>query len=89
MHEATLATVNLSSAERDLAPWDDHQQLRRPAAVFRHERGDFPVGSDLQLCGSGSRGVAPSLSPAETHCLAPPHSTTGHRDDVSTGRYHD
>jgi hypothetical protein len=61
MHEATLATVDLSSAERDLAPWDGHQQLRRPAVVFRREHGDFPAGSDLQLCGSGGRGVAPLL----------------------------
>jgi hypothetical protein len=61
MHEATLATVDLSSAERDLAPWDGHQQLRRPAAVFRSEHGDFPAGSDLQLCGSGGRGVPPLL----------------------------
>jgi hypothetical protein len=61
MHEATLATVDLSSAERDLASWDDHQQPRRPAAVFRHELGVFPAGSDLQLCGNGGRGVAPLL----------------------------
>jgi hypothetical protein len=61
MHETTLATVDLSSAERDLAPWDGHQQLRRPAAVFRHEHGDFPMGSDLQLYGGGGRGVAPLL----------------------------
>jgi hypothetical protein len=59
MYEATLATVDLSSAERDLAPWDDHQQLRRPAAIFRSEHGEFPTGSDLQLCGSGGRGVTP------------------------------
>jgi hypothetical protein len=61
MHEVTLATVDLSSVERDLAPWDGHQQLRQPAAVFRREHGDFPVGSDLQLCGSGGRGVTPLL----------------------------
>jgi hypothetical protein len=41
MHETTLATVNLSSAKRDLAPWDGHQQPRRPVAVFRHEHGVF------------------------------------------------
>jgi hypothetical protein len=61
MHEATLATVDLSSAERDLAPWDGHQQLRRPTAVLRREHDDFPADSDLQLCGSGGRGVAPLL----------------------------
>jgi hypothetical protein len=61
MHEATLATVDLSEAKRDLAPWDDHQQTRRPAAVFRHEHGVFPACNDLQLCGSGGRGVAPLL----------------------------
>jgi hypothetical protein len=58
MHEATLATVDFSSAERDLAPWDGHQQSRRPTSVFRREHGVFPVGSDLQLCGSGGREVA-------------------------------
>jgi hypothetical protein len=61
MHEATLATVDLSSAKRDLAPWDSHQQPRRPAAVFRHEHGVFPASIDLQLCGSGGRGVTPLL----------------------------
>jgi hypothetical protein len=61
MHEATLAMVDLSSAERDLAPWDGHQQLRRPAAVFKREHSIFPAGSNLQLCGSGGRGVAPLL----------------------------
>jgi hypothetical protein len=61
MHEATLATVDLSLAERDLSPWDSHQQLRQPAAVFRCEHGNFPAGSNLQRCGSGCRGVAPLL----------------------------
>jgi hypothetical protein len=61
MHEATLATVDLSSAERDLAPWDGHQQPRRPAAVFRREHGVFPAGSALQLCGSSGRRVAPLI----------------------------
>jgi hypothetical protein len=61
MHEATLAMVDHSSAERDLAPWDSHQQPRRPAAVFRREHSIFPTGSDLQLCGSDGRGVAPLL----------------------------
>jgi hypothetical protein len=28
MHEATLATVDLSSAQRDLAPWDGHRCLQ-------------------------------------------------------------
>jgi hypothetical protein len=28
MHEATLATVDLSSAKRDLTPWDGYQQPR-------------------------------------------------------------
>jgi hypothetical protein len=61
MHEAPLATVDLSSAERDLAPWDGHQQPRRPAAVFRREHGVFPAGSALQLCGSSGRRVAPLI----------------------------
>jgi hypothetical protein len=61
MHEASLATVDLSSAKRDLAPWDGHQQPRRPAAVFRREHGVFSAGSDLQLYGNGGRGVAPFL----------------------------
>jgi hypothetical protein len=47
MHEATLATVDLSSAKRDLAPWDGHQQPRRPTAVFRREHGVFPARNDL------------------------------------------
>jgi hypothetical protein len=61
MHEATLATVDLSSAKRDLTPWDSHQQPRRPTAVFRSEHGVFLARNDLQLCGSCGRGVAPLL----------------------------
>jgi hypothetical protein len=61
MHEATLAMVDLSSAERDLAPWGGHQQLHRPATIFRREHSVFSAGSDLQLCGSGGRGVSPLL----------------------------
>jgi hypothetical protein len=47
MHEATLATVDLSLAKRDLAPWDGHQQLRRPTAVSRRKYGVFPARNDL------------------------------------------
>ena len=61
MHEVTLATVDLNTAEHDLTLWDGHQQARRPAAVFRHEYGVFPTGSDLQLCGSGGSGATPLL----------------------------
>jgi len=61
MHEVTLATVGLSTGEHDLALWDGHQQARRPAAIFRHEYGVFPAGSDLQLCGSGGSGATPLL----------------------------
>jgi hypothetical protein len=78
MHEATLATVDLSSAKHDLAPWDDHQQPRQPAAVFRHEHGVFSVRNDLQLCDSGGRGVTPllvtdgdALSNATAFCRRP------------------
>jgi hypothetical protein len=60
MHEATLATVDLNSAKRDLVPWDDHQQPRRPAAVFRREHGVFPR-RQRPLCGKDGRGVAPLL----------------------------
>jgi hypothetical protein len=77
MHEATLATVDLSSAKHDLAPWDGHQQPRRPAAVFRHEHGVFLARNDLQLCGNRGRGVAPLFV------------TAGRREDVSAGRYRD
>jgi len=47
MHEATLAAVDLSIGERDLAwsvdlAWSDgHQQPRRPAVVFRRKHGVF------------------------------------------------
>jgi len=61
MHEVTLATVNLSTAEHDLALWDGHQQARRPAAIFRHEYGVFSAGSNLQLYGSGGSGATPLL----------------------------
>jgi hypothetical protein len=89
MHEASLATVDLSLVERDLAPWDGHQQLRRPAAVFRREHGDFPAGSDLQLCGSGGRGVAPLLVSGGDALPSATASATGRREDVSAGRYRD
>jgi hypothetical protein len=85
MHEATLATIDLSSAKRDLAPWDSHQQPRRPAAVFRREHSVFPAGSDLQLYGSGGRGVVPLLVTGGDALS----SATGRREDVSAGRYRD
>jgi hypothetical protein len=79
MHEATLATVDLSSAKHNLALWDGHQQPRRPATVFRHEHGVFPARKDLQLCGSGGRRVAPllvtggdALPSATAFCRRPP-----------------
>jgi hypothetical protein len=76
MHEATLATVDLNSAKRDLTPWDSHQQPRRPTAVFRREHGVFLARNNLQLCGSGGRGVAPLLV---TDGDALPSATAFHR----------
>ncbi|XP_066344351.1 uncharacterized protein [Miscanthus floridulus] len=67
MHEATLAAVNLSIGERDLAwsvdlAWSDgHQQPRQPAVVFRRKHGVFSVGGELQLCGTGDMGAASLL----------------------------
>ena len=64
MHEATLAAVDLSIGERDLAwsvdlAWSDgHQQPRQPAVVFRRKHGVFSVGGELQLCGTGDMGAA-------------------------------
>jgi hypothetical protein len=89
MHKATLATVDLSSAERDLAPWDGHQQPRQPTAVFKREHGVFPRAATSNSAAAAVRESLPSLSPAGTHCLAPPHSATGRREEVSAGRYRD
>jgi len=67
MHEATLAVVDLSIGERNLAwsvdlAWSDgHQQPRRPAVVFRRKHGVFSVGGELQLCGTGDMGAASLL----------------------------
>ena len=64
MHEATLAAVDLSIGERDLAwsidlAWSDgHQQPRQTAVVFRRKHGVFSVGGELQLCGIGDMGAA-------------------------------
>ena len=53
MHEAALTAVDLDKGERVLAPSDDHQQSRRPAAVFKREQGVVSTVSELQLYGSG------------------------------------
>ena len=87
MHEAALTAVDLGKGGRVLVPSDGHQQSRRSTAVFMREQGVISAVSELQLCGSGGRGGSfPSLSLAGTHCLAPPFSATGRREDVSAGR---
>jgi len=64
MHEATLAAVDLSIGERNLAwsvdlAWSDgHQQPRQPIVVFRPKHGVFSVGGELQLCGTDDMGAA-------------------------------
>ena len=83
MHEVTLATVDLSTAEHNLALWDGHQQARQPATIFQHEYGVFLHAATSNSVAAVVMEPLPSLSSAGTHCLAPPHSATGHREDVS------
>ena len=87
MLEVTLVMVDLSIAEHDLALWDGHQQARRPAAIFQHEYGVFPRAMTSNSVAAVVVEPLPSLSSARTHYVAPPHSATGHREDISAGRY--
>jgi hypothetical protein len=80
MHEATLATVDFSSAERDLAPWNGHQQPRRPAAecggarqcvhAGDKEGSDFPTAAAAEL-EVAARGKNTMLVPEDSSGSAP------------------
>jgi hypothetical protein len=89
MHEATLSTVDLSSAKRDLAPWDATSNRADPLLSSGTSMVFFPLATTSNSAAAAGESL-PYLSPAGTHCLAPPpHSVADRREDVSAGRYRD
>jgi len=83
MHEAALMAVDLGKGGAVLAPSDGHQQSRGSAAVFMHEHRVLSTVGEFQLSGSGGRGGGFHFVTGGMHCLAPPLSTTGRREDVA------